>query len=209
MTTAPEDPSALAVRGAVGDASWEQLQRFSRLLIERGEPRGVIGPREVPRLWSRHIVNSMAVNSFIPRGARVADVGSGAGFPGIVVAVTRPDLHVVCIEAMERRCAWLDDVVSELDLRNVDVVAARAEDVRDEFDVVTARAVAGLDTLARWTLPLVRRGGVLLALKGERAAEEVQGAGRVLRRLGAGSWEVHEVVSPLDGSVTRVVEVRR
>lgn len=207
-----EDPASFprAVRDAVPDElAWRHLQSFADVLTEEGELRGVIGPREVPRLWSRHLVNSLAVNRYVPRGAAVADVGSGAGFPGIVLAITRPDTQVCCVEAMERRRAWLDDVVARLGLTNVEVVGARAEDLHGTraFDVVTARAVAPLDRLARWTLPLLRPGGVLLALKGERAADEVRRAVPTLRKLGATRWTVHEVASPLDGSVTRVIEV--
>lgn len=118
--------------------------RFAEMLTAEGEMRGVIGPRELPRLWSRHIVNSAALAPFLPARGAVADVGSGAGFPGIVIALLRPDLEVMLIESMERRIEWLDDVVAELDLDNVILRHARAEEVKDRFDAVAARAVANL-----------------------------------------------------------------
>jgi len=120
--------------------------RFAEMLTAEGEMRGVIGPRELPRLWSRHIVNSAALAPFLPARGAVADVGSGAGFPGIVIALLRPDLEVMLIESMERRIEWLDDVVVELDLDNVILRHARAEEVKDRFDVVAARAPAPVPT---------------------------------------------------------------
>lgn len=209
-----EEPSRFpeAVREAAGsEESWQRLQAFAHLLVAEGEVRGLIGPRELPRLWSRHIVNSMAVNAYIPAGASVADVGTGAGFPGVVVAITRPDVSVTMIDSMERRCEWLEHVVRELDLGNASVVTARAEDLHggSPHDVVTARAVAALEKLGRWSLPLVAPGGALLALKGGRASEELTVALPGLRKLGAVGAVVHEVASPLDGDVTRVIEVRK
>lgn len=200
------------VRAAAGsEESWSQLVGFAKMLVAEGELRGLIGPRELPRLWSRHIVNSMAVLGLIPDSARLADVGSGAGFPGVVVAIARPDVSVTLIETMERRCQWLDDVISALAIENAQVVAARAEELHgvEEFDVVTARAVAPLDRLARWTVPLLGPRGRLLALKGERATEEVAAARRALQKLKVRGVTVHEIRSPLDGSATRVVEVKR
>lgn len=121
-------------------------EHYARMLQEEGELRGLVGPRELPRLWSRHIVNSAAVVPFLPSRGTVADVGSGAGFPGIIVALLRPDLDVTLIETMERRVEWLGDVVSELDLDNVTVRRGRAEEIPDRYDAVTARAVAKLST---------------------------------------------------------------
>lgn len=209
-----EEPWAFpeSVREAAGsEDSWQRLQAFAHLLVVEGELRGLIGPRELPRLWARHIVNSMAVNAYIPGGVRVADVGTGAGFPGVVVAITRPDVSVKMIDSMERRGEWLDYVVRELDLGNASVVVARAEDLHggSPHDVVTARAVAALEKLGRWTLPLVAPGGTLLALKGDRASEELAVALPGLRKLGAVAAAVHDVVSPLDGEITRVVEIRK
>lgn len=190
--------------------AWSRLELFAALLHDEGELRGLIGPRELPRLWSRHIVNSLAIDRFVPKDAAVCDVGSGAGFPGVVLAIARPDLTVTLVEPMERRCEWLMDVQDALGMENVSVVTARAEDLAGamSFPVVTARAVAALDKLLRWTWPLVAPEGQLLALKGARAAAEVESAAQILRKVKAEA-RVHEVTSPLDGSVTRVVEVAR
>lgn len=183
-------------------------ERFAEMLAAEGELRGLVGPRELPRLWTRHIVNSAAVVPFLPARGTVADVGSGAGFPGIVVALLRPDLEVVLIEIMERRIDWLGDVVDELDLDNVTLRRARAEDVRERFDVVTARAVANLTKLVRLTAPLLRQGGSLLALKGARAEAEAEAAGHVVRKAGLKPAIIHEVVTPGE-ELTKVVQVRR
>lgn len=205
----PEVPSA-EVRELFGLA-WGGVARFAEMLEAEGELRGLIGPREVPRLWSRHIVNSAAVAPFVPEECSVADVGSGAGFPGVVLALMRPDAEIHLIEPMERRVAWLVDVVGELDLDNVTIHRLRAEELhgRARFDVVSARAVAAMDKLARWTMPLVNPGGALLALKGERAAVEIEDARYVLKKLGGVNVAIHEVESPMGGSSTTVVEVRK
>ena len=183
-------------------------ERFARMLAEQGELRGLVGPRELPRLWTRHLANSAAVVDFLPRRGAVADVGSGAGFPGVVIALLRPDLGVTLIEPMERRIDWLTDVVAELDLANAVVRRARAQEVRDRFDAVTARAVAGLPRLVRITAPLLRPGGRLLALKGARAQDEVDEARRVIKGAGLEPAIIHDVVTP-GGESTRVVEIRR
>lgn len=183
-------------------------ERFAEMLGAEGELRGLVGPRELPRLWTRHIVNSAALTPFLPRRGTVVDVGSGAGFPGVVVALLRPDLEVTLIETMERRVEWLTYVVSELDLDNVTVHRARAEEVRDRFDAVTARAVANLTKLVRLTAPLLRQGGRLLALKGAKAEEEVEAAKYVIKKARLKPAVIHEVVTPGE-EVTRVVEVRR
>jgi len=153
-------------------------------------------------------VNSAAVVPFLPARGTVADVGSGAGFPGIVVALLRPDLEVALIEIMERRMDWLGDVVSELDLDNVTLQRARAEDVKERFDAVTARAVANLTKLVRLTAPLLRQGGSLLALKGAKAEAEVEAARHVVRKAGLKPAVIHEVVTPGE-ELTKVVQVRR
>jgi 16S rRNA (guanine527-N7)-methyltransferase len=157
----------------LGDAT-----AFVGMLATDGVERGLIGPREVDRLWERHVLNCALLADAIPDGARtVADVGSGAGLPGIVLALCRPDLRITLVETMQRRVTWLDEVVAQLGLE-VEVVRARAEDLHGtrSFDVVTARAVAALDKLARWTLPLVADDGVLLAMKGSSAAQEIEKA---------------------------------
>lgn len=183
-------------------------EHYARMLQEEGELRGLVGPRELPRLWSRHIVNSAAVVPFLPSRGTVADVGSGAGFPGIIVALLRPDLDVTLIETMERRVEWLGDVVSELDLDNVTVRRGRAEEIPDRYDAVTARAVAKLSTLVRLTSRLLRPGGALLALKGAKAEAEVEDAVYVIKKAKLSKAVVHEVVTSGD-EVTKVVEVRR
>ena len=183
-------------------------ERFAEMLVAEGELRGLVGPRELPRLWTRHIVNSAALAPFLPARGTVADVGSGAGFPGIVVALLRLDLEMTLIESMERRVEWLTYVVRELDLDNVTVHRARAEEVRDRFDAVTARAVANLTKLVRMTAPLLRQGGRLLALKGAKAEAEVEAAKYVMKKARLETAIVHDVVTPGE-EVTRIVEVRR
>lgn len=205
----PEEPPADGA-GRFG-AAWPMLVSFARLLQDQGELRGLIGPRELPRLWSRHLLNSTAVNQYIPDAATVVDVGTGAGFPGVVTAITRPDATVHLVEPMQRRVRWLEDVAAELGLTNMKVHRARAEELHGELvgDVVTSRAVAALDKLLRWTFPLVRPGGVLVALKGRRAQEEVEAARGTLRRLSAGSVVCHEVEVGGREPEATVVVVRR
>ena len=169
------------------------MQRFAEILATRGVERGLIGPREVPRLWSRHLVNCAVVaeeaTKEMPEGCTVADVGSGAGLPGVVWSLVRPDLRITLIEPLLRRASFLTEVITELSLDNqVEVLRARAEDVPPRtFDVVTARAVARLPQLLTWTLPLTTVGGTVLALKGSSAAQEVQEAEALRTSLGAGA----------------------
>jgi 16S rRNA (guanine527-N7)-methyltransferase len=192
----------------------ELAERFAALLAEQGPERGLIGPREVERLWERHLLNCAllvdAIDALQPPTTTLADVGSGAGLPGVVIAIARPDLQVTLIETMQRRTTWLQEVDAELGL-GLEVVRARAEELAGErsFEVVTARAVAALDKLARWTLPLVADGGTLLAMKGSSAGEEVVKAQKVLAKLGGedptvARYGVGEVEVP-----TTVVQVRR
>jgi 16S rRNA (guanine527-N7)-methyltransferase len=186
------------------------IEEFARMLREEGELRGVIGPHEVPRLWSRHLVNSAAVLDFVPRKGQVLDIGSGAGFPGIVVAACRPSVEVTLAEPMERRCEWLIDVVEAVGLDNVRIVRARAEELRGKMkaDVVTARAVANMSKLVRMTTRLIAPGGALVALKGRRAALEVEDAAVELRRHHLVA-RIHEVASPMEEESTYVVVCRR
>ncbi len=193
-------------------AGVDQANRFAELLAAHGVERGLIGPREVDRLWDRHLLNSVAVSEFIPEGASVVDVGSGAGLPGIPLAIARPDLDVVLLEPMARRVAWLAEAVAKLDLSNVTVVRGRAEEkaIRQQIgdrDVATARAVAPLGKLAGWCLPLVRVGGSLVALKGSSAAEEIDRDRAEIARAG-GINPVVKTSGLLDEPVT-VVVVRR
>ncbi|MFI9008642.1 16S rRNA (guanine(527)-N(7))-methyltransferase RsmG [Actinosynnema sp. NPDC053489] len=167
---------------------YDKAVAFTALLTEHGVERGLIGPREVDRLWERHVLNSAVVAELFPEGARVVDVGSGAGLPGIPLAIARPDLDLTLLEPMARRVAWLTECVDALGLE-VTVVRGRAEEgpVRERLsdsDVVTARAVAPLERLTRWCLPLLRPGGRLVALKGESAAEELERDAEAVRRAG-------------------------
>lgn len=168
--------------------------QYAEVLAGAGVERGLIGPREVDRLWERHILNSAALGELIDHGARVIDVGSGAGLPGLPVAIARPDLAVTLVEPLLRRSDFLTELVSELDLP-VQVHRGRAEErgTLDHCcgaDVVTSRAVADLVKLTRWSLPLLKPGGVMLALKGERAADEVAEHRGAMGRLGARNIEV-------------------
>jgi len=182
-------------------------EQYVGLLASAGVDRGLIGPREVPRLWERHILNCAVVVPRVPVGASVADVGSGAGLPGLVWAIARPDLEMTLIEPLLRRTVFLEEAVETLGLEGVSVVRSRAEDVTDRFDVVTARAVAPLEKLAGWCLPLLRPGGVLLALKGRTAEEEVASSRVSLHKMGA-----TDIVVSSHGDLqvpTTVVEVTR
>lgn len=183
--------------------------RYAGWLAGEGTVRGLIGPREVPRLWERHILNCAVVAEVIGEGSTVADVGSGAGLPGLVLAIARPDLAVTLIEPLLRRSTFLDEVVADLGLGNVEVVRARADALHGTrtFDVVTSRAVASLPTLLEWCMPLVAASGALVAMKGSSAADEISEAGRTLAKLGCG---VPEILSVGDGillSTTTVVRV--
>lgn len=184
-------PPPTGLQSLADDLFGERLPmatRYAEILRTRGAEQGLIGPREVDRIWERHLINcALMVRALGAPGAvtSLADVGSGAGLPGLVIAMARPDLEVTLIETMQRRVTFLTEVVEELELENVEAIRARAQElhgVRD-FEVVTARAVAALDTLAQWTLPLVREGGQLIAMKGQNAALEVEKAEKTLRRL--------------------------
>jgi 16S rRNA (guanine527-N7)-methyltransferase len=199
-------------REVFGDAL-PVAERYAEFLADVGVVRGLIGPREVDRLWERHLINCAVVAEVIPEGARVVDIGSGAGLPGVVLAIVRPDLSITLLEPLLRRTTFLNECVEMLELRNVTVCRARAEEVAREFsvDVATARAVAPLERLITWALPLLRPGGELLALKGERAAAELEEARPVLKRFGVRRSELlqvgHGKVDP-PTTVVRVVAER-
>lgn len=187
---------------------YEAIQRYVDILASRGIERGLIGPRETPRLWDRHILNCAVLGGLIPAASTVVDVGSGAGLPGVPVAVLRPDLTITLLEPLERRAAFLAEVVEELDLTaRVTVVRGRAEEHHQSYDVVTARAVAPLGRLVGWCTPLVRAGGQILALKGRSAADELVRDGSAVRHAGM-SAEVLELASPVGGEATWVVRIR-
>jgi 16S rRNA (guanine527-N7)-methyltransferase len=181
MIDIEQEPAAAAE--VFGDRI-DLARRFTQALGEFGEERGLIGPLEPPRLWSRHILNSAIIAPAFSAG-RVGDVGSGAGLPGLVLAIARPDVEWVLIEPMERRVAWLNEQVGALGLDNVEVVRARAEDWKfgPTLDAVTARAVSALRTLLPITAPLVRDGGELILLKGANAANEITAAEKALRKF--------------------------
>jgi 16S rRNA (guanine527-N7)-methyltransferase len=174
-----EPASAASLFGARID----QARAFTAALAGQGEERGLIGPLELPRLWTRHILNS-AIAAPLFYGS-VADIGSGAGLPGLVLAIARPDVQWTLVEPMERRVQWLTEQVSELELENVEILRARAEEVRrpGDFDVVTARAVSALRTLIPITAPLVRDGGELALLKGVNAPAEIEAAQKQIKKF--------------------------
>jgi 16S rRNA (guanine527-N7)-methyltransferase len=183
-----------------------QIRAFTSDLADQGEILGLIGPLEIPRLWTRHILNCAVVAPLLRPGV-VGDVGSGAGLPGLVLAILRPDVTFVLIEPMERRVAWLNDQVASLGLQNVSVRRARAEDVHPEhpFDQVTARAVSAFRTLIPLTAPLLRAGGELVLMKGARAEEEVEGAAKAVRKYRLRDIEIITLGEGVLPDVTRVI----
>lgn len=175
-------PSAGSIFGSNLDSAIE----FAQMLASKSDELGLLGPRELPKLWSRHILNSAIIGQLLKPGDRVADVGSGAGFPGIPMAIARPDVDFDLIEPMERRSVWLQSVVSNLGLKNVRVIRARSEEVGDAtYDVATARAVAATDKLLKLLVPLVRASsdGRVIAIKGQRVGQEIEDAASVIRKL--------------------------
>jgi 16S rRNA (guanine527-N7)-methyltransferase len=201
-------PPAPAEAVAVFGPALPAVEHYAQLLAGPGLVRGLIGPREVPRLWSRHLLNCAAVADLVPRPARLVDLGSGAGLPGIVLALLLPDVEVTLLERMERRATFLSECVSELGLGNAQVRRGAAEELAGQIsaDVVTARAVAPLGRLAVLATGLVRPGGLILAIKGDTAADEVAAARRLLRRLGI---QDVSVLRAGDGKVDRAATVVR
>jgi len=188
---APVPAGASAVFGTALPAA----VAFAGILATRGVEQGLIGPREVPRLWDRHLLNCAVVAELVDQRCRtLVDIGSGAGLPGLVLAMVLPEVAVTLLEPMERRCRFLTECVTELDLANVTVLRGRAEEAAVKAavraDVATARAVAPLPRLAELAAGLVRPGGMVLAIKGRTAVDELKDAGPVLRRIGARSAEV-------------------
>ena len=180
-------------------------ERYAGLLASAGVERGLIGPRETPRLWERHLINSAVLSELVPQDATVCDLGSGAGLPGLVLAIARPDLQVTLLEPLLRRATFLHEVVAALGLDGVRVERARAEDFRGRFAVVTARAVAPLSRLLEWSMPLVAPDGALVAMKGASVEREIADAARTLRRLRCGHPET--ITLGTGPSTTRVVRV--
>ncbi len=204
--SAPELEVEPAAAAALFGDRLELARSFTNELARRGEELGLIGPLELPRLWTRHILNSALLAPLLEARGRVADVGSGAGLPGLVLAIARPDVHFTLIEPMERRVDWLNAEVERLPSDNVTVVRARAEDVADDIvvDQVTARAVSALSKLIPLTVPLVRSGGQLILMKGARVDEEVEKARKVILRKRLGDVEVLELGDGVVEETTRV-----
>lgn len=204
---APEIPTA-KVKEFFG-SSFPAVEYFGKMLQDEGELRGLIGPRELPRIWSRHLLNCAAVEQFIPAGRdiTVADVGSGAGLPGIVLACMRPEVSFYLIEPMERRIHWLQDVIAEMDLDNVQLIHGRSQDLprKVKFDCVTSRAVANLTKLVNMSAKLVAGGGKMLALKGQKAQAEIEAAKYALKKAGLINTRVEQVPNLMDDSPTRIV----
>jgi 16S rRNA (guanine527-N7)-methyltransferase len=207
------------VAAVVLGAALPALRGYADLLAGAGVERGLIGPREAPRLWERHLLNSAGLVELLPRDASVVDLGSGAGLPGVVLAAIRPDLRVVLLEPLLRRAVFLEQVVAAMELTNTVVRRGRAEELGGGrlagpgvpadglVDAVVARAVAPLERLAGWALPMLRPGGRLLALKGESAVRELADAANALTTAGASSSRVVEVGDPDLLTAGRVVEV--
>jgi 16S rRNA (guanine527-N7)-methyltransferase len=212
LSSPVELPAGLAaVASRVFGDRLDLAERYAAILAGAGVQRGLLGPREAPRLWERHLLNCAVVGELLEPDARVLDVGSGAGLPGIVLAVARPDLEVTLLEPLARRATFLDEVVGELGLSTVTVVRGRAEEQasRLRFPVVTARAVAPLDRLARWCLPLLESGGRLLALKGASAEAELTEHSAELARLGGQDAAVMVCGAGVVEQPTTVVRVVR
>jgi 16S rRNA (guanine527-N7)-methyltransferase len=207
VSAAPQAADALFGSGLA------KARRYAEILAGAGVERGLIGPREVDRLWERHLLNSAAIGELLAEGARVADIGSGAGLPGIPLALARPDLRVTLIEPLLRRSDFLHEVIDELEV-DVTVVRGRAEEraVREqvgEMDSVISRAVASLDKIAKWSMPLLRPDGEMLAIKGERAEDEAREHRRVMTSLGAADVRVIRCCADFLDPPATVVAARR
>jgi 16S rRNA (guanine527-N7)-methyltransferase len=177
------------------------IQAFAEFLTSAGIERGLIGPREGERIWDRHIFNCLPVTQLLPNGASLFDIGSGAGLPGIVIALARPDLQVTLIEPLERRVEFLNEAVAAIPglAFPIQVIRGRAQDVKKSADFVTARAVAPLEKLKKMSWHMVKTGGSLLAMKGESAATEM---------VGVKGAELHEI--KLDGiELGRIISIRK
>ena len=210
MTEAAELPPASEQAREVFGDRFDDAVRYAELLAEAGVQRGLIGPREVPRLWERHLLNCAVLSEVVPEGVTVCDVGSGAGLPGIPLALVREDLKITLLEPLLRRTTFLTEVVELLGLDHVTVVRGRAEEVMGKLTpvhVVTARAVAPLDRLAAWGVPLLRPYGEMLALKGDTAEEELKAAGTALSKLGAVETSILHVGEGVVDPLSTVVRV--
>jgi 16S rRNA (guanine527-N7)-methyltransferase len=210
VTEAAELPPAPEQAREVFGDRFADAVRYAELLADAGVQRGLIGPREVPRLWERHLLNCAVLSEVVPEGVTVCDVGSGAGLPGIPLALVREDLKITLLEPLLRRTTFLTEVVELLDLDHVTVVRGRAEEVMGKLTpvhVVTARAVAPLDRLAAWGIPLLRPYGEMLALKGDTAEEELKSAATALSKLGAVETSIVHVGEGMVDPLSTVVRV--
>ncbi|MFC9683126.1 16S rRNA (guanine(527)-N(7))-methyltransferase RsmG [Streptomyces sp. NPDC056948] len=210
MTEAAELPPAPEQAREVFGDRFADAVRYAELLAQAGVQRGLIGPREVPRLWERHLLNCAVLSEVVPEGVTVCDVGSGAGLPGIPLALVREDLKITLLEPLLRRTNFLTEVVELLGLDHVTVVRGRAEEVMGKIQpvhVVTARAVAPLDRLAAWGVPLLRPYGEMLALKGDAAEEELKSASAALSKLGAVETSILHVGEGVVDPMSTVVRV--
>ena len=181
----------------------DQIQRYADLLKGAGIERGLIGPKEGDRIWERHIANCIPITTILPQNVRLVDIGSGAGLPGIVIALARPDLKVTLVEPLQRRVDFLNEIVAELAIP-VEVIRGRAERVKKQFEIVTARAVAPLEKLIQISWHMIPKGGSLMAMKGESAASEISST-----TLKKGSTALLHEISLPNLPIARVVEVKK
>ncbi|MEY5057904.1 MAG: hypothetical protein RI987_708 [Actinomycetota bacterium] len=199
-----EPASAVEIFGAGID----KARAYAAALVRDGDELGLLGPREMPKLWTRHILNSAVVAELVEPGKKVADVGSGAGLPGIPMAIAQPEATFVLIEPMERRSKWLQEQVDALGLTHVRVHRARAEEVGEAFDIVTARAVSALPKLLRMTVPLTRDGGEIIALKGSKAADEIEESKKLQKKLKISGFEILHTGAKFLAEPTLVVRTK-
>jgi 16S rRNA (guanine527-N7)-methyltransferase len=211
VTTGPNVPRGTnptkAQEQALGLA-FPQLAQYAQILGQEAVLQGLLGPREIDRIWDRHILNCAALNELIPQAKSIIDIGSGAGLPGIVLAIMNPSTHVILVEPMQRRTDFLNDVKKQLNLENVEIIRGRAENQKIQAQVVTSRAVAPLNKLLAWSLPLVEKGGKVLAIKGEKAQSELEEAQKELNLLKNTTASIKTCGLALDLSVT-VVEISK
>ena len=202
----PESEPASAAR--IFGSGIDKARAYAAALVRDGETLGLLGPREYPKIWTRHILNSAVVAELVSPGQTVGDVGSGAGLPGIPMAIAQPGAEFILIEPMERRSDWLKLQVQELGLSNVRVLRARAEEVGEAFDVVTARAVKALPQLLQMCVPMTKHGGEIIALKGEKAQLEIDDSRRLVKKLGIQSFDIVFTGEQFLDEPTRVVRTK-
>ena len=211
MTTGPNVPrgtNPTKAQEQVLGLAFPQLAQYAQILGQEAVLQGLLGPREIDRIWDRHILNCAALNELIPQVKSIIDIGSGAGLPGIVLAIMNPSTHVILVEPMQRRTDFLNDVKKQLNLENVEIIRGRAENQKIQAQVVTSRAVAPLNKLLAWSLPLVEKGGKVLAIKGDKAQSELEEAQKELNLLKNTTASIKTCGLALDLSVT-VVEISK